>query len=132
MGFFKRFFKKIEDVNEGEADVSELESEFYLESSEEEAMNFWVETAQNIIVNVVKAANNSVDRAFILVDMVEQPSFDIFYQIDGSLVMWNQLEDTIIKEKIENELLPQASTVWYVNTKLNNFFKVFIFVLYWA
>ena len=110
MGFFKRFFKKIEDVNKGEAAVSELESEFYLESPEE-AMNFWVETAQNIIVNVVKATNNSVDRAFILVDMGEQPSFDIFYQIDGSLVMWNQLEDTIIKEKIENELLPQASTV---------------------
>ncbi|NMD69382.1 hypothetical protein HHO41_03710 [Bacillus sp. DNRA2] len=111
MGFFKRFFKKIEDVNKGETAVSELESEFYLESPEEAAMNFWVETAQNIIVNVVKATNNSVDRAFILVDMGEQPSFDIFYQIDGSLVMWNQLEDNMIKEKVGNELLPQASAV---------------------
>jgi len=111
MGFFKRFFKKVEDINKGDAAVSELESEFYLESPEEAAMNFWVETAQNIIVNVVKATNNSIDRAFILVDMGEQPSFDIFYQINGNLVMWNQLEDTIIKEKIENELLPQASAV---------------------
>lgn len=111
MGFFKRFFKKLEDVNKGEAAASELESEFYLESPEEEAMNFWVETAQNIIVNAVKAANNSVDRAFILVDMREQPSFDIFYQIDGRLVLWNQLEDHIIKDKIRNELLPQASAV---------------------
>ncbi|WP_210365399.1 hypothetical protein [Bacillus sp. REN3] len=108
MGFFNRFFKKVEDVNKGAAAISELESEFYLESPKEAARDFWVEVAQNIIVNVVKAANNSVD---ILVDMGEQPSLDIFYQIDGSLVMWNQLEDTIIKEKIENELLPQASTV---------------------
>ncbi|WP_042457232.1 hypothetical protein [Neobacillus dielmonensis] len=111
MGFFKRFFKKVEDVNKGEAAVSELESEFYIESPEEEAMNFWVETAQNIIVNVVKAANNSVDRAFILVNMREQPSFDIFYQLDDRLLMWNQLEDTLIKEKIETQLLPQASNV---------------------
>jgi hypothetical protein len=111
MGFFKRFFKKVEEVNKEEAAVSELESEFYLESPEEEAMNFWVEMAQNIIVNVVKVTNNSVDRAFVLIDMGEQPSFDVFYQIEGRLVMWNQLEDTFIKEQIENELLPQASTV---------------------
>ncbi|TXC78489.1 DUF1838 domain-containing protein [Metabacillus litoralis] len=111
MGFFKRLFKKVEDVNKGEVTDSNLESEFYLDSSEEEAMNLWMDIAQNIIVNVVKVTNNSVDRAFILLAMKEQPSFDIFYQIDGSLVFWNQLKDTIIKEKIENELLPQASTV---------------------
>ncbi|MED3729346.1 hypothetical protein [Priestia filamentosa] len=111
MGFFKRFFKKVEDVNKGEDAASELESEFYLESPEEEAMNLWVEMAQNIIVNVVKVTNNSVDRAFVLVNMGEQPSFDVFYQIDGRLVMWNQLKDTFIKEEIENELLPQASIV---------------------
>jgi len=111
MGFFKRFFKKVEDVNKGEAAVSELESEFYLESPEEEAMNFWGEMAQNIIVNVVKVTNNSVDRAFVLVNMGGQPSFDVFYQVDGRLVIWNQLEDTFIKEEIENELLPQASSV---------------------
>lgn len=111
MGFFNRFFKKIEDVNKGEATVSELESEFYLESSAEEAKNLWVEIAQNIIVNTVKATDNSVERAFVLVNMAEQPSFDIFYQIDGSLVMWHNLKDPNMKEKIENELLPQASDV---------------------
>lgn len=111
MGFFNRFFKKVEEVNKGEAALSELESELYIESPEEEARNYWVEMAQNIIVNVVKATDNSVDRAFVLVDMREQPSFDIFYQIDGRLVMWNQLEDTSIKEKLENDLLPQAPAV---------------------
>ncbi|MFP3918627.1 hypothetical protein U5N28_12525 [Lysinibacillus telephonicus] len=111
MGFFNRFFKKVEDVNKGESAVSELESEFYLESPVEEAKNFWVEIAQNIIVNSVKATNNTVERAFILVDMGEQPSFDIFYQIDGNLIMWHDLEDPIIKEKIESELLPQAPNV---------------------
>ncbi|MEC2074833.1 hypothetical protein [Metabacillus fastidiosus] len=111
MGFFNRLFKKIEDVNKGEANVAELEDEFYLESEIEEANDFWVEMAQNIIVNVVKAANNEVERAFILINMGEQPSFDVFYQVDGSLIMWHQLEDSIIKEKIHRELLPQAPDV---------------------
>lgn len=111
MGFFNRFFKKIETVNKGEAAISELDSEFYQESSVEDASNFWIEIAQNIIVNAVKATNNTVERAFVLVDMGEQPSFGIFYQINGYLVMWDQLENSSIKEKIQSELLPQASTV---------------------
>lgn len=111
LGFFNRFFKKVEDINKGEAAATELEEEFYLGSPEEEAINFWVEMAQNIIVNTVKAANNSVERAFILVDMRTQPSFEIFYQLDGKLVMWDELEDANIKDKIKNELMPQAASV---------------------
>lgn len=110
MGFFTRLFKKIEDVNKGEADVSELDAEMYVESALDEVHDFWVEIAQNIIVNAVKATDNTVDRAFVLVDMRE-PSFSIFYQVDGELVLWNQLEDSLMKEKIEKELLPQATNV---------------------
>ncbi|MER2071908.1 MAG: hypothetical protein ABS898_08330, partial [Psychrobacillus sp.] len=62
MGFFNRLFKKVEDINKGEVAVSELESEFYLESPVEEAKDYWVEMAQNIIVNTVKATNKSVER----------------------------------------------------------------------
>jgi len=112
MGFFNRFFKKIEDVNKGEVAASELESEFYIEDTPlDEANNFWVDIAQNLIVNAVKATDNTVERAFILIDMGEQPSFNIFYQIDGRLKMWNELEDPNMTEKIQNELLPQASNV---------------------
>ncbi|WP_338654194.1 hypothetical protein [Lysinibacillus sp. Y5S-8] len=111
MGFFDRFLKKIEAVNKEEVAVAELESEFYLESALDEANQFWVEIAQNLIVNAVKATDNTVERAFILIDMGEHPSFNIFYQIDGCLVMWNELENPIMTEKIQNELLPQASDV---------------------
>ncbi|KGR84468.1 hypothetical protein [Lysinibacillus odysseyi] len=111
MGFFTRLFKKVEDVNKGEADISELNDELYIESALDEANDYWVEMAQNIIVNAVKATDNSVDRAFVVVDMREHPAFAIFYQVDGELVMWNQLEDDDIKQKIESELLPQAVNV---------------------
>ncbi|MDT2047696.1 hypothetical protein [Priestia flexa] len=111
MGFFQRLFRKVEEVNKGEAAVAELEAEMYVESSEEEAMNYWLEMAQKIIVNSVKATGNSVDRAFILIDMGKNPSFDVFYQQDGKLVMWNELEDAEVKEKIANQLLPQAASV---------------------
>ena len=60
MGFFTRLFKKIEDVNKGEADGSELGDEMYVESALDDAHDFWVEIAQNIIVNAVKATDLSL------------------------------------------------------------------------
>jgi hypothetical protein len=112
MGFFSRFFKKIEQVNNGEATLDELNEELYVESPLEEANSFWVSLAQNLIVNTVKATDNNVERAFILVNLKKgEASFDIFYQINGQLYFWDQLEDQAIKNRIENELLPQASEV---------------------
>lgn len=111
MGFFNRIFKKIEEVNKAQADISELESAFNLASPLDEANDFWKEIAQNIIVNTVKATDNTVERAFILIAMGEHPSFHIFYQIDGCLLKWHELEKPTIIEKIQNELLPQASNV---------------------
>ncbi|PFD96437.1 hypothetical protein COE15_07575 [Bacillus cereus] len=112
MGFFSRFFKKVEQVNDGEATLNELSEELYVESPIEEASSYWVSMAQNLIVNTVKAADNNVERAFILLDFKKgAASFDIFYQIDGQLYFWNQLEDQTIKNRIKNELLPQASEV---------------------
>lgn len=112
MGFFSRFFKKVEQVNNREVTVNELNEELYAESPIEEANNFWVSMAQNLIVNTVKAADNNVERAFILVNFKKgEASFDIFYQINGQLYFWNQLENQTIKNRIKNELLPQASEV---------------------
>lgn len=80
MGFFNRFFKKVEKVNEQEATLHELSEELYVESSVEEATSYWVSMAQNIIVNAVKAADNDVERAFVLLNLKKgEASFDIFY-----------------------------------------------------
>ncbi len=86
MGFFNRFFKKVEKVNEQEATLHELSEELYVESPVEEATSYWVSMAQNIIVNAVKAADNDVERAFVLLNLKKgEASFDIFYQINGQL-----------------------------------------------
>ncbi|PEO09266.1 hypothetical protein COL25_29180, partial [Bacillus pseudomycoides] len=112
MGFFSRIFKKVEQVNNREATLNELNEELYVESPIEEANSYWVTMAQNLIVNTVKAADNNVERAFILVDFKKgEASFDIFYQMNGQLYFWNQLENQTIKNRIKNELLPQASEV---------------------
>ncbi|EJS09832.1 MULTISPECIES: hypothetical protein [Bacillus] len=112
MGFFNRFFKKVEQVNNHEATLSELNEELYVESPIEEANSYWVSIAQNIIINAVKAADNNVERAFVLLNLKKsEASFDIFYQINGQLYFWDQLENENIKNRIQNELLPQASEV---------------------
>ncbi|MBJ7987701.1 MULTISPECIES: hypothetical protein [Bacillus] len=112
MGFFSRFFKKVEQVNNKEATIHELDEELYIESPLEEANSYWVSMAQNLLINTVKAAGNNVERAFLLLNMKKgEASFDIFYQINGQLYFWDQIENQEIKNRIKNELLPQASEV---------------------
>lgn len=87
MGFFNRFFKKVEKVNEQEATLHELSEELYVESPVEEATSYWVSMAQNIIVNAVKAADNDVERAFVLLNLKKgEASFDIFYSNKWAIV----------------------------------------------
>ncbi|OJE43282.1 hypothetical protein BAQ49_11315 [Bacillus proteolyticus] len=112
MGFFSRFFKKVEQVNNKKATIHELDEELYIESPLEEANSYWVSMAQNLLINTVKAAGNNVERAFLLLNMKKgEASFDIFYQINGQLYFWDQIENQEIKNRIKNELLPQASEV---------------------
>lgn len=107
MGFFQRMFKKVEDVNRGEAAAAELESEMVL-ITKEDAYDFWIQMAQNILVNAVNATGSTVDRAFVILDFRTEPSFELFYQQNGSLLLWDQLENMTITEKIRTQLLPQA------------------------
>ncbi|EJQ45975.1 hypothetical protein IEE_02097 [Bacillus cereus BAG5X1-1] len=112
MGFFSRFFKKVEQVNNKEATIHELDEELYVESPLEEANSYWVSMAQNLLINTVKAAGNNVERAFLLLNMKKgEASFDIFYQINRQLYFWDQIENQEMKNRIKNELLPQASEV---------------------
>ncbi|WP_242215265.1 hypothetical protein [Bacillus cereus group sp. BfR-BA-01383] len=112
MGFFSRFFKNLEQVNNKEATIHELDEELYIESPLEEANSYWVSMAQNLLINTVKAAGNNVERAFLLLNMKKgEASLDIFYQINGQLYFWDQMENQEMKNRIKNELLPQASEV---------------------
>lgn len=107
MGFFQRMFKKVEEVNRGEAAAAGLESEMVL-ITKEDAYDFWIPMAQNILVNAVNATGTTVDRAFVIVDFRNEPAFELFYQQNGSLLMWDELEDMTITEKIRTQLLTQA------------------------
>src|SRR5699024_1429676 len=114
MGFFARLFKKVEQVNKQDISVKEFEASLELSEDEarEDAIDQWVEMAENIIVNTVKAAHIDVERAFILIDFDEKsPSFHIFYQQNGELLYWYELPDEDTREKIEQQLLPQAAEV---------------------
>ncbi len=114
MSFLSRLFKKVEKVNKNESSIEELDMSLSLdeEALQEEAMEQWVSMAENIIINSVKAVNNNVERAFILIDFNESlPSFNIFYQVDGQLYDWDELQDEDAKSKIEHQLLSQAKEV---------------------
>ena len=88
MGFLKRLFGKVEEVNKGEATIEELNQPF-APSLEEEADNYWFQMEQNILINAVKAAGgpDKVERAFVLVNFKQgQETFELYYQVDGKLI----------------------------------------------
>lgn len=113
MGFFDRFKKKIEDINNNDADIEELDQEFYIDDKEM-AHDEWISMAQNILINSVKAVSKECERAFVLINF-KTPEFKVIYQIDKKIVSIYQLKDDY-QEKLRSQLLPQAeSVVDYIN-----------------
>ncbi len=112
MGFLKRLFGTIEKVNKGEAPIEELDQAFVFDL-EAEADDYWRQTEELLLINAVKAVGgpDKADRAFMLVNFKPgQETFDLYYQIDGKLISWQELDPELV-EKIRLQLLPQAPAV---------------------
>jgi len=112
MGFLKRLFGTIEKVNKGEAPIEELDQAFVFDL-EAEADDYWRQMEQNLLINAVKAAGGpeAVERAFVLANFKEnQETFELFYQVNGQLLSWREMDATVV-DKISNQLLPQAAEV---------------------
>ena len=79
----------------------------------EEADDYWRQMEQNLLINAVKAVGgpDKADRAFMLVNFKPgQETFDLYYQVDGKLISWQELDPPLV-EKIRLQLLPQAPAV---------------------
>ena len=112
MGFLKRLFGTIEKVNKGEAPIEELDQAFVFDL-EAEADDYWRQTEELLLINAVKAVGgpDKADRAFMLVNFKPgQETFDLYYQVDGKLISWQELDPEHV-EKIRLQLLPQAPAV---------------------
>ncbi|MBM7616620.1 hypothetical protein JOC36_000153 [Weissella uvarum] len=114
MSFFSRISRKIEEVNTGKAAPQELSDELYL--NESKAEEIWHDMQPNLVSNVVKAVDDSVERAFIFVDFSGDATIETFFQVDGEIVSWEQLTNSRYVDKIQNQLMVQAQDIAdYVN-----------------
>jgi len=112
MGFLKRLFGTIEKVNKGEAPIEELDQAFVFDL-EAEADDYWRQMEENLLINAVKAVGGpeAVERAFVLTNFKKnQETFELFYQVDGQLLSWREMDASVV-DKISNQLLPQAAEV---------------------
>ena len=112
MGFLKKLFGNIEKANKGEIPAEEIVPPF-TNALAEEADDYWRQIEQNLLINTVKAAGGpeAVERAFVLANFKEnQETFELFYQINGQLLSWKEMDESIVA-KISNQLLPQAPEV---------------------
>ena len=112
MGFLKKLFGNVEKANKGEIPVEEIVPPFTIDLAEE-ADDYWRQMEQNLLINAVKAAGGpeAVERAFVLANFKEnQETFELFYQVNGQLLSWREMDATVV-DKISNQLLPQAAEV---------------------
>ena len=112
MGFLKKLFGNVEKANKGEIPAEEIVPPFTNDLAEE-ADDYWRQMEQNLLINAVKAVGgpDKADRAFMLVNFKPgQETFDLYYQVDGKLISWQELDPPLV-EKIRLQLLPQAPAV---------------------
>ena len=112
MGFLKKLFGNVEKANKGEIPVEEIVPPFTNDLSEE-ADDYWRQTEELLLINAVKAVGGpeAVERAFVLANFKEnQETFELFYQVNGQLLSWREMDATVV-DKISNQLLPQAAEV---------------------
>ena len=112
MGFLKKLFGNVEKANKGEIPAEEIVPPFTNDLAEE-ADDYWRQMEQNLLINAVKAVGgpDKADRAFMLANFKPgQETFDLYYQVDGKLISWQELDPPLV-EKIRLQLLPQASAV---------------------
>ena len=112
MGFLKKLFGNIEKVNKGEISAEEIVPPFTIDLVEE-ADDYWRQMEENLLINAVKAVGGpeAVERAFVLTNFKKnQETFELFYQVDGQLLSWREMDASVV-DKISNQLLPQAAEV---------------------
>ena len=73
--------------------------------------------AQKLVVGAINSVDHTAERIFILISFNENDStIDIFFQMDGQLRMWNDLNNQTHKRTISNSLISQApNLVKHVN-----------------
>ncbi|PHK48801.1 hypothetical protein BTJ66_11645 [Staphylococcus edaphicus] len=107
---FDKFFKK-------SLDASEPKNKHYIYSSNskltlDEAQQFWKKMAQKLVVGVMNSVDYTAERTFILISFNEKdPTIDIFFQMNGQLRMWNDLDNEAHKKVISDNIVAQAPNI---------------------
>jgi hypothetical protein len=78
----------------------------------DEVQDYWVKVAQKLVVGTMNSVDHTAERIFILLSFEEKASsMDIFFQMDGQLRMWNDLDDEDHKREISHNLISQAPNI---------------------
>lgn len=75
----------------------------------EEAQKHWAKMAQKLLMTAINSVDYTAERIFILIAFEDKEStIDIFFQMDGQLRMWYDLDDERHKETILRSIISQA------------------------
>ena len=113
LSMFDRLFKKNENTDA--VGPSEKKRDTHIDNNQltpEEAQQYWAKIASKIIVSTLNCVDHTSERIFILISFDEKdPTMDIFFQMNGQVRMWNDLDNTQHKNIIAHNLLPQVDNI---------------------
>ncbi|WP_278926736.1 hypothetical protein [Staphylococcus auricularis] len=73
----------------------------------QELSDYWKHFAKKVITCCMYAVEHTAERIFILMSFDErQPSIDIFYQINGELKLWADLDNAQYVQSIQKDVIP--------------------------
>ncbi|RIN48281.1 hypothetical protein BU052_14625, partial [Staphylococcus simulans] len=112
MNMFDRIFRKQSKDSEVQDDQDKCAYSAKSQLTPQEAQDYWAKLAQKLAVGAINSVDYTAERIFILVSFDEkEPTIDMFFQMDGQLRMWNDLDNEDYKKVISQSLVSQAPII---------------------
>ncbi len=122
LNIFRRWFRRKVSNTEKSYDQDNYIYTSNSQLTPDEAQAYWEKVARKLIVGAINSVDHTAERIFILVSFDDKmPSIDMFFQMNGQIRMWNDLDNAMHKRVISNSLVTQApNVVKQVNCVYNN------------
>ncbi len=112
LNMFDKLFKKQSKDPEVQDDKDKHVYSSKSQLTPQEAQEYWAKVAQKLVVGAINSVDYTAERIFILVSFDEkEPTIDMFFQMDGQLRMWNDLDNEDHKKVISQSLVSQAPII---------------------
>ncbi|WP_145468143.1 hypothetical protein [Staphylococcus pettenkoferi] len=109
MSLLQQLYRKLHDALNGSVTRNPFADYTEPKISTEDLEEGWKKYTRKVAISVSTCVDNTAERIFILISFKKhQPNMDIFFQMNGRLMMWNDLDDPTYKQRLYDQVISQA------------------------